>query len=90
MHLGQGSQTPPKPIDALLSTGTSRLVATLGRYTEPGATTVIILGVVLLIIGFLFHVPIIWTLGILAIVVGAILALVGVAGREIGGRRHWY
>jgi uncharacterized membrane protein HdeD (DUF308 family) len=62
----------------------------LGRYTELGATTVIILGVVLLIIGFLFHVPIIWTLGILAIVVGAILALVGVAGREIGGRRHWY
>jgi hypothetical protein len=62
----------------------------LGRYTELGAATVIILGVVLLIIGFLFHVPIIWTLGILAIVVGAILALVGVAGREIGGRRHWY
>jgi hypothetical protein len=51
---------------------------------------VIILGVVLLIIGFLFHVPIIWTLGIIAIVVGAILALVGVAGREVGGRRHWY
>lgn len=50
----------------------------------------IILGVVLLIIGFLFHVPIIWTLGIIAIVVGAILALVGVAGREVGGRRHWY
>jgi hypothetical protein len=62
----------------------------LGRYTELGATAVIILGVVLLIIGFLFHVPIIWTLGILAIVVGAILALVGVAGREVGGRRHWY
>jgi len=81
---------PSKPIDALPSTGTSRSVATLGRYPERGATTVIILGVVLLIIGFLFHVPIIWTLGILAIVVGAILALVGAAGREIGGRRHWY
>jgi hypothetical protein len=51
---------------------------------------VIILGVVLLIIGFLFHVPIIWTLGVIAIVVGAILALLGVAGREVGGRRHWY
>ena len=50
----------------------------------------IVLGVVLLLIGFLFSVPIIWTLGILAIVIGAVLALVGVAGREIGGRRHWY
>jgi hypothetical protein len=51
---------------------------------------VIVLGVVLLIIGFVFHVPIIWTLGILALVVGVIIALVGAAGREIGGRRHWY
>jgi hypothetical protein len=50
----------------------------------------IVLGVVLLIIGFLFHVPIIWTLGVVAIVVGAVLALFGVAGREIGGRRHYY
>ena len=50
----------------------------------------IVLGVVLLVIGFLTHVGIIWTLGIIAIVVGAVLALLGVAGREIGGRRHWY
>ncbi len=50
----------------------------------------IILGVVLLIIGFLAKVPIIWTLGIIVVVVGAILALLGVAGREIGGRRHYY
>ena len=35
----------------------------------------IILGVVLLIIGFIAHVPIIWTLGIIAVVIGAILAL---------------
>jgi hypothetical protein len=50
----------------------------------------IILGVVLLLIGFIFAVPIIWTLGIIAVVVGAVLALVGVAGHEIGGRRHYY
>jgi hypothetical protein len=90
MHLGEGSQPDARSIGATPVPGTSRTVATLGRYTELGATAVIILGVVLLIIGFLFHVPIIWTLGILAIVVGAILALVGVAGREVGGRRHWY
>jgi hypothetical protein len=50
----------------------------------------IILGVVLLIVGFVFHVPIIWTLGILAIIIGAVLAIMGGVGREIGGRRHYY
>ena len=50
----------------------------------------IILGVILLIIGFIAHIPILWTLGIIVLVIGAILALLGVAGREIGGRRHWY
>jgi uncharacterized membrane protein HdeD (DUF308 family) len=50
----------------------------------------ILLGVVLLIIGFIAKVAIIWTLGIVVIVVGAVLALFGFAGREIGGRRHWY
>jgi hypothetical protein len=51
---------------------------------------VIVLGVVLLLIGFLAKVAIIWTLGIIVLVIGAVLAIAGVAGREIGGRRHWY
>jgi uncharacterized membrane protein HdeD (DUF308 family) len=50
----------------------------------------IVLGIVLLIIGFIFKVAIIWTLGILAVVVGVILALFGFAGREVGGRRHYW
>ncbi len=50
----------------------------------------IILGVVLLLIGFLAHIPILWTLGIIAVVIGAILFLLGAAGREIGGRRHYW
>jgi uncharacterized membrane protein HdeD (DUF308 family) len=52
--------------------------------------TMIILGVVLLIIGFIAKVAIIWTLGIIAVVVGAILYIAGSTGRSIGGRRHWY
>jgi uncharacterized protein DUF6131 len=51
---------------------------------------VIVLGVVLLLIGFLAHIPILWTLGIIAVVVGAVLFLLGAAGREIGGRRHYW
>ncbi|MCW2645370.1 MAG: hypothetical protein JWP07_1479, partial [Pseudonocardiales bacterium] len=45
----------------------------------------IVLGVVLLIIGILAHIAIITTLGIIAIVVGAILAIAGGTGRAIGG-----
>jgi hypothetical protein len=51
---------------------------------------VIVLGVVLLIIGFIAHVGIIWTLGIILIVIGAILAVLGTTGRQVGGRAHWY
>lgn len=50
----------------------------------------IILGVVLLVIGFIAHIPIVWTLGIIAIIVGAILAIAGGTGRAIGGRRHYW
>ncbi|MDP9118640.1 MAG: DUF6131 family protein [Actinomycetota bacterium] len=50
----------------------------------------IMLGVILLLIGFLAKIAIVWTLGILVLVVGAVLAVAGMAGREIGGRRHWY
>ena len=50
----------------------------------------IILGVILLIIGFIAKIPVLWSIGIVILVIGAILALLGVAGREIGGRRHWY
>jgi hypothetical protein len=50
----------------------------------------IVLGVVLLIIGFVAGISIIWTIGIVLIVIGAILALLGMAGREVGGRKVWY
>jgi len=50
----------------------------------------IILGVILLIIGFIAKIPIVWTLGIILVVVGAILALLGGTGRAVGGRRHYY
>jgi uncharacterized membrane protein HdeD (DUF308 family) len=60
------------------------------RGLEPGGNSLIILGVILLIIGFVAAVHIIWILGIIVLVVGAVLAIVGFGGREIAGRRHWY
>jgi hypothetical protein len=50
----------------------------------------IVLGVILLVIGLVAKVAILWTLGIIAVVIGAVLALFGMVGREIGGRRHYY
>ena len=50
----------------------------------------IVLGVLLLIIGFIAQVAIIWTIGIIVVVIGAILALLGIAGHAVGGRRHYY
>ena len=50
----------------------------------------VILGILLLLIGFIAKVAIIWTLGIILVVVGAVLVLMGSMGRAVGGRRHYY
>ena len=50
----------------------------------------IILGVILLIIGFIAKIPIVWTIGIVVLVVGAILVLLGMMGHAVGGRRHYF
>lgn len=50
----------------------------------------IILGVILLIIGFVSGIAVIWTTGIIIVVIGAILALLGMAGHAVGGRRHYF
>jgi hypothetical protein len=50
----------------------------------------IILGAILLIIGFVAGISILWTIGIIVVIIGAILALLGMAGHAVGGRRHYY
>lgn len=50
----------------------------------------IILGIVLLIVGFLIKVPILWSIGVVVLVIGAVLLLLGAIGREVGGRRHYW
>jgi hypothetical protein len=47
-------------------------------------------GVVLLLLGFLLGIPILWTLGMILLVVGIVLWILGSIGREVGGRRHYY
>jgi hypothetical protein len=50
----------------------------------------IILGIILLIIGFVAKIAILWTIGIIALVIGLILALLGAVGHAVGGRRHYF
>ena len=50
----------------------------------------IVLGIILLICGFVFKIPILWTIGVILLVVGAVLWVLGSMGHAVGGRRHYY
>ena len=50
----------------------------------------IIFGLVLLIVGFVAHIPIVWSIGVIVLVVGLILMLLGALGHAVGSRRHYY
>ncbi|GAA2624927.1 MULTISPECIES: DUF6131 family protein [Streptomyces] len=50
----------------------------------------IAIGLILLLIGFLTGVSILWTLGIILLVVGAVLWVLGSVGHAVGGRRHYW
>jgi hypothetical protein len=51
---------------------------------------VLILGLILLIIGFIAKIAILWTIGIILLVIGAVLSILGSMGRPVGGRRHYW
>ena len=50
----------------------------------------IVLGIILLLIGWLAKISILVTIGVIVVVVGLVLMLLGAAGRQIGGRKYWY
>lgn len=50
----------------------------------------IVIGLVLLLIGFIAHIPILWTLGIIVLLIGLVLMVLGSTGRAVGGRRHYF
>lgn len=50
----------------------------------------IVLGVILLLLGLIFSVPVLWVIGLILVIVGAVLWIAGSAGHAIGGRRHYY
>lgn len=50
----------------------------------------IALGLILLLLGFLLKISILWTIGIVVLVIGVVLFVLGSMGRAVGGRRHYY
>lgn len=52
--------------------------------------TMLAIGVILLIIGFLTGISILWTIGIILAVIGAILWILGATGHAVAGRRHYW
>ena len=50
----------------------------------------IFLGIILLIAGFLLKISILWTIGVIVLLIGAVLAILGAMGRAVGGRRHYF
>jgi hypothetical protein len=50
----------------------------------------IALGILLMVIGVIAGIGILWTLGIIVVIIGAVLALTGHRGHRLAGRSHWY
>lgn len=50
----------------------------------------IILGLILVVVGWLAHLSVLITIGVILAIVGIVLALIGSSGRLVGGRAHWY
>jgi hypothetical protein len=58
--------------------------------TRQQGADVIILGVILLVLGFILNIQLLWILGAILAVVGVVLFVMGSTGRAVGGRRHYF
>jgi len=50
----------------------------------------ITLGIVLLVLGFVFKISILWSVGVILLVIGGVLWILGSVGHAVGGRSHYY
>ena len=50
----------------------------------------IIFGLIFLLIGFVTGIALVWTIGVIVLVIGLILWLLGAMGHAVRGRRHFF
>jgi uncharacterized membrane protein HdeD (DUF308 family) len=65
------------------------LCARFRVYVRIGST-MIVLGVILLLIGYFTSLSILYTIGAILVVVGVVLWILGAVGRPVGGRKVWF
>jgi hypothetical protein len=51
---------------------------------------VVVLGLILIILGYFLPMSILVTIGLVLLVTGVILVLLGASGHPVGGRPYWY
>ena len=49
----------------------------------------IVLGIILLVLGYVLPIPLLITLGWILVVIGVVLFILGSVGRPVAGRRYW-
>jgi hypothetical protein len=50
----------------------------------------IILGLIFLLLGAVLAIPILWTIGIILVIVGLVLLVLGRSGHQVGSRAHYW
>ncbi|MFF5480913.1 DUF6131 family protein [Streptomyces sp. NPDC012935] len=50
----------------------------------------LLLGIILLVIGFVTGVAVLWTIGLILAVIGGVLWIMGAMGHAVAGRRHYW
>ena len=50
----------------------------------------ILLGIVLIVLGYVLPLPILYTLGWVLVVIGVLLFILGAVGHPVAGRRYWF
>jgi hypothetical protein len=50
----------------------------------------IVLGIILLVLGYVLPVPLLATLGWILVVIGVVFFILGSVGRPVAGRRVWF
>jgi fatty acid desaturase len=58
--------------------------------TAETEAVMLLLGIILLVVGFVTGISILWTIGIILAVIGAVLWIMGSVGHAVAGRRHYW
>lgn len=62
----------------------------LRRVAPSKGVRMIILGLILLIIGYVAGISLLYYIGGILLIVGVVLLVLGRTGRAVGGRAHWF